>query len=297
MNAALGARSLLFVPGHRPERFGKALASGADAVVVDLEDSVPPDAKARAAQALGGAWPTLDPSRVLVRVNARGTPWHEDDLALCARLRPVAVMVPKAEHADDLQDAALQARAGERGVLALVESAVGVANARAIAACPAVGRLVLGHIDLMADLGLQCDADERELDAVRFELVLASRLAARPAPVDGVTTAIDDEPQLIHDTRRGQRFGFGGKLCIHPRQIAPLHAALVPAPPQLAWARRVVAAVAAAGGGAVRIDGQMVDRPVLLRAQQLLARAHAHEAAASSASRSTSSRANTGRLS
>lgn len=273
MNAALGARSLLFVPGHRPERFAKALASDADAVVVDLEDSVPPDAKARAAQALGDAWPALDPSRVLVRVNARGTPRHDDDLALCARLRLVAVMVPKAERADDLQDAALQARTGERGVLALVESAAGVANARAIAACPAVGRLVLGHIDLMADLGLQCDADERELDAVRFELVLASRLAARPAPVDGVTTAIDDEPQLIEDTLRGQRFGFGGKLCIHPRQIAPLHAALVPAPPQLAWARRVMAAVAAAGGGAARVDGQMVDRPVLLRAQQLLARA------------------------
>jgi citrate lyase subunit beta/citryl-CoA lyase len=146
-----------------------------------------------------------------------------------------------------------------------------VANARDIAACPAVGRLALGHIDLMADLGVQCGPDERELDSVRFELVLASRLAGRPPPVDGVTAAIDDEALLAADTQRAHRFGFGGKLCIHPRQVAPVHAALAPTAQQLAWARRVVEAAAAAGGGAVRVDGEMVDRPVVLLAQRMLA--------------------------
>ena len=270
MNTVLAARSLLFVPGHQPERYAKALASGADAVIVDLEDAVPVADKAAAAQALRDAWSTLDASRVLIRINPRSTRWHDADVALCAALRPAAVVVPKAEHPDDLLEIALHARCGERGVLALIESARGLANVRAIAACPAVGRLLLGHIDLQADLGLRCDADERELDGVRFELVLASRLAGLPPPVDGVTVATDDARRLHADAQRAQRFGFGGKLCIHPRQVAPLHAALAPSEQQLAWARRVIEAARAAGGGAIRVDGEMIDRPVVLLAERLL---------------------------
>jgi citrate lyase subunit beta/citryl-CoA lyase len=270
VNALLAARSLLFVPGHQPERYGKALASGADAVIVDLEDAVPAADKGTATQALRDAWPRLDAARVLIRINARGTRWHHDDLMLCAQIRPAAVVVPKAEHPDHLLEAALHARCGEHGLLALIESAAGFARVRDIAACPAVGRLLLGHIDLQADLGMRCDADEHELDAVRFELVLASRLAGLPAPVDGVTVATDDAQRLRADALRAQRFGFGGKLCIHPRQIAPLHEALAPTAQQLAWARRVIEAARAAGGGAVRVDGEMVDRPVVLLAERLL---------------------------
>jgi citrate lyase subunit beta/citryl-CoA lyase len=270
MTIALSARSYLFVPGHQPERYAKALASGADAVIVDLEDAVPAADKAAAAQALRDAWPKFDAARMLIRINPRSTRWHDADVALCAALRPAAVVVPKAEHPDDLLEIALHAHCGERGVLALIESARGLAQVRTIAACPAVGRLLLGHIDLQADLGLRCEADERELDGVRFELVMASRLAGLPPPVDGVTVATDDAERLRTDAQRTQRFGFGGKLCIHPKQIAPLHAALAPSAQQLAWARRVIEAAQAAGGGAVRVDGEMVDRPVVLLAQQLL---------------------------
>lgn len=270
MNIALSARSYLFVPGHQPERYAKALASGADAVIVDLEDAVPAADKAAAAQALRDAWPKLDASRMLIRINPRSTRWHDADVALCAALRPAAVVVPKAEHPDDLLEIALHAHCGERGVLALIESARGLAQVRTIAACPAVGRLLLGHIDLQADLGLRCEADERELDGVRFELVMASRLAGLSPPVDGVTVATDDAERLRTDAQRAQRFGFGGKLCIHPKQVAPLHAAMAPSEQQLAWARRVLEAAQAAGGGAVRVDGEMVDRPVVLLAQQLL---------------------------
>src|SRR5213594_794757 len=115
MNTVLAARSLLFVPGHQPERYAKALASGADAVIVDLEDAVPVADKAAAAQALRDAWSTLDASRVLIRINPRSTRWHDADVALCAALRPAAVVVPKAEHPDHLLEIAMRGPGDDHG--------------------------------------------------------------------------------------------------------------------------------------------------------------------------------------
>lgn len=257
-------RSLLFVPGSRPDRFDKALAAGASAVIIDLEDAVAPPDKDAARTALA-AW--LRPGHaVIVRINSVDTPWFADDLALCGAAGVAAVMVPKAERADTL--AAVSA-AGARALLPLVESAAGLAGLQALAAAPGVLRLAFGSIDLQVDLGLR-DATEDELLPFRLQLVLASRLAGIGAPVDGVSTAIADEDRLRVDVQRARRLGFAGKLCIHPQQVAPVNRWLAPSDEELGWARQVLAAAAASGGAAVAVDGKMVDKPVLLRAEALL---------------------------
>ena len=257
-------RSLLFVPGSRPERFDKALAAGADAVIIDLEDAVAPADKAGARESLR-AW--LRPEHaVIVRVNAADTPWFADDIALCAQPGVAAVMLPKAERAETI--AALMG-AGARSVLPLIESAAGFAALATIAAAPGVQRLVFGSIDLQLDLGMR-DALEDELLVFRSQIVLASRLAGLAAPIDGVSTAIDDAAALHTDVQRARRLGFGGKLCIHPKQVAGLHRGFAPSADELAWAQRVLAASAAAGGAAIAVDAKMVDKPVLLRAERLV---------------------------
>ena len=265
------ARSFLFVPGNRPERFAKALASGADAVIIDLEDAVPLDAKATARDALLAAWSGLDASeraRLLVRVNPAGTPWHAADLAVVASLTGLgALMLPKAENPQQVEQAF---RTSSMLVLPLIESAEGVGQMDAIARAAGTLRLGLGHIDLQADLGMRCGPDEAELAPIRLAMVVASRRANLPAPVDGVTTATTDAQVLSQDAQRSRRFGFGAKLCIHPAQVAGVHQALAPTDAECDWARRVLAAEVAAGGGAFSVDGKMVDPPVLLLARQIL---------------------------
>ena len=257
-------RSLLFVPGNRADRFDKALAAGASAVIIDLEDAVAPPDKDAARAALAG-W--LRPQHaVIVRINSVDTPWFNDDLALCGLPGVAGVMLPKAERADTL---ARVVAAGARGLLPLVESAAGIANLDALARAPGVWRLAFGSIDLQVDLGLK-DATEDELLPFRLQLVLAARLAGIGTPVDGVSTAIDDNERLQQDVARARRLGFGGKLCIHPRQVALVNAGMAPSTAELAWAQRVIEAAAAAGGAAVAVDGKMVDKPVLLRAEAIL---------------------------
>ena len=265
------ARSFLFVPGHRPERFAKALASGADAVIIDLEDAVPLDAKDTARSALLSAWADFDAdqrARLLVRVNPAGTTWHEADLAAVASLSGLgALMLPKAENPQQLEHAFTACGVP---VLPLIESAEGVGQMDAIARASGVLRLGLGHIDLQADLRIICGPDEAEIAPIRLAMVVASRRAHLPAPVDGVTTATTDADVLARDAQRSRRFGFGAKLCIHPAQVAGVHQALAPTEAECDWACRVLAAEVAAGGGAFSVDGKMVDPPVLLLARQIL---------------------------
>ncbi len=275
-SSAAQARSFLFVPGHRPERFAKALASGADAVVLDLEDAVPLAEKPAARAAIAAAWPSLAGGTValVLRLNAPASAVGADDLAWLGHHPAIAgtaiLMVPKAESGADLQ--AVRRVAPQAALLPLIESAAGWAQLGEIAAQPGVARLVLGHIDFQADTGIRCDDDERELDALRFAIAMHTRLHRLAPAVDGVTTALDDEPRLRADTARALRFGFGGKLCIHPRQVAVMHDAMAPTDAELDWARRVVAADEAAGGAAVQLDGRMVDLPVVLQARRVLAR-------------------------
>ncbi len=262
--------SYLFVPGNRPERFDKALAAGADCVIVDLEDAVPPTEKELARAAVIGwlASRAADAKPVAVRINSGDSVWFTDDLALCQLPGVASVVLPKAA---DPGDVSRVMSSGARSVLALIESAQGIANATLIAGLPGVERLMFGHIDFSVDLGIE--GDERELDYFRSQLVLASRLAGIAAPVDGVTTALDDDVVLRADTLRGKRFGFGGKLCIHPKQLAAVHASYMPTDADIAWATRVLDAAAAAYGAAVAVDGKMVDLPVMIRAERILQQA------------------------
>ena len=267
------ARSFLFVPATRPERFSKALASGADAVIIDLEDAVAAGEKAQARQLLAQAWPSLAASgrdRVLVRVNAASTAWHGDDLTLLHGLGVVNVVVAKAEHVDQLLNVAVVL--GAACVLVpLIESVAGLDAVNALARSPQVLRLAFGNLDFQADAGLACGRDEAELMPVRLALLLASRRAQLPSPIDGVTADLQDAVQLERDLLRSRSGGFGAKLCIHPSQVAPANATFTPSPAEMDWARRVIAASQAAGGGVVSLDGRMVDAPVLRLAQRTLA--------------------------
>ncbi|RYF27933.1 MAG: CoA ester lyase [Comamonadaceae bacterium] len=268
------ARSLLFVPADRPERYAKALATAAHGVLIDLEDAVAPAQRDAARAALQRAWEGVAPAergRVAVRINGTGTPWHDADAALVRALVASglgAVVVPKAERAAPL--AALAAACPGVALLPLIESAEGAARLDEIAAAPQVLRLAFGHIDLQADMGMACGADEAELAPLRWAIVLASRRAGLASPVDGVTTDTGDATLLAADTARARRFGFGAKLCIHPAQIAGVHAAYAPSAEQRAWAQRVLAAAQAAQGGVCVVEGRMVDAPVIALARQTL---------------------------
>ena len=264
-------RSYLFVPADRPERFTKALAAGADAVIVDLEDAVAPATKDPARDALAVWLDGPDAAAVLVRINAPATPWFADDLRVCAHPRVHGIVVPKTEDAATL--AHVGAQAPGRALLPLIESAAGIDALRRIAASPQVARLVFGSIDFQADLGIEGDDDA--LLFFRSQLVLASRLANLDAAVDGVTTALGDDDAIARDTARARRLGFGAKLCIHPKQVAAVNRGFLPSEAELNWARRVLAAAEASGGAAVAVDGKMVDAPVLLRARRLLSRGSA----------------------
>lgn len=250
----------LFVPGHRPERFAKAAASGADAIIIDLEDAVPPDAKDRARAELRADFDIP----VIVRINAAGTPWHAADVEAVAALGGAGLMLPKSEANDDLSS--LLTHACRIPILVLIETARGIADGRRIAAMKGVAGLVFGSIDYSADLG--CAHSREALLSARSELVLASRLAGKPAPIDGVTTVLNDDEVAEDDARYARDLGFGGKLCIHPRQIGPILSGFEPQEVEIAWARKVLAS----GSGAVAVDGVMVDEPVRIRARAIMAR-------------------------
>ncbi len=256
----------LFVPADRPDRYGKAFGSGADAVTVDLEDAVASDAKDGAREAMRGARNAIAAATcpVIVRVNPEGSAFHAADLGALDGLALAAVMVPKVESAATVRRVAA---ATGRPVLAMVESARGLAVAREVAGAGA--RLVFGSFDYAADLG--CAHSRDALLSARAELVLASRIANAPAPIDGVTTAIENLDEVRDDAAYAASLGFGGKLLIHPAQVGPAGAGFRPTEDEIAWAARVLAA--GREGGATALDGTMVDAPVRLRAEQIERRA------------------------
>jgi citrate lyase subunit beta/citryl-CoA lyase len=252
-------RAPLFVPASRPDRFAKAAASGTDAVILDLEDAVAADAKDSARAALDAGFTDLP---VIVRINARGTPWHDADIAAVARLPVSGVILPKAE---DRAVCRTVAMATGKPIIALIESGRGLANARGIAAANGVERLAFGSIDFCADLG--CDHLREVLLPARSELVLASRLAGIAAPIDGVTVQLEDLTISRDDAAHARALGMTGKLCIHPRQVEVVRRAFAPTEGEIDWAQRVLAS----GDGAVSVEGAMVDEPVRIRARAILA--------------------------
>ena len=248
MTEIKGLIAPLFVPADRPERYAKAAASGADAVIIDLEDAVPAASKEAARAALATALP---PAQVIVRVNAVGTPWHDGDIDLIHRLGAVGVMLAKAEDPEAV--AGLAHRLGRRRhLIPLIESARGLHRAVDIAAVDGVTQLAFGPADYRNDVGCS-DAPEALLLA-RSTLVLASRLAGLPAPLDGPCFDFRDASKTSDEARYARMLGFGGKLCIHPSQVAWVRDAFRPDEAEVAWARRVVAAEGERRGGECRRD-------------------------------------------
>lgn len=264
-------RTALFVPGSRPERFAKALASGADTVIVDFEDAVEASLKAQARDNLEAFLAANPQAQVRVRVNAAGDPEQAADLELCRRLPGViGLLLPKAERAMQVRIAA----SCGKPVWPLIESARGLLALGEIAACEGVERLTFGGLDLALDIGMSSGTAAAAVvyDQVRLSLLLHSRVNDLQPPLDTVYPAFDDAEGFAASLRHGRDLGLLGALCIHPRQVDVVHAALAPSADELDWARRVATA-AEGGAAAFQVDGQMVDAPVLARALRLLASA------------------------
>lgn len=262
----LAPRSYLFVPGNRPDRFAKAAASGVDVVVIDLEDAVPP-AEKKVARAALAEWLASSDTPVAVRINDVNSEWFREDIALCRAPSVKTVMLPKTERIDDIFLCEFAGKPTD--VLPMIETAQGFRNVVAIAQHRLTTRLVFGNIDFQLDLSI--DGDDEQLLYFRSHIVLASRLGNLLPPVDGVSLALDDPAQIERDTHRAKRLGFGAKLCIHPKQVHAVNAAFLPTEKEIEWARKVVDTAAASHGAAVAVDGRMVDRPVILKAQEILA--------------------------
>lgn len=264
------ARSFLFAPGNDERKLRKALSSGADAVVADLEDAVTP-AEKRAARALAVRVLAEADGDVLrlVRVNAAGSEWIADDVETVGSAGLDGLVLPKAEAASvgAVEGLGLP-------VVAIVETPAGLRGAFELAATPAVEALVLGAVDLGLALGLERREDGLELLFARSSLVVDSATAGLRGPIDQVWTTLRDDAGLQRDCALARSLGFRGKACIHPEQVPVVNDAFSPSGDELARARDIVRAfedAAANGRGAVAFDGEMIDLPVVERARQLLA--------------------------
>lgn len=263
--------TLLYVPADRPDRVTKALASSADAVLVDLEDAVAPSRKDEARENVAGLLAAVSGRAVQVRINHPGTPWHADDVAMVAVL-PVGVgaRVPKVESADEVRS--LVAALPGRALHLLVESALGVERAFELAtASPQVASIGLGEADLRSDL--RVDGDEG-LTWARARVVVAARAAHLPPPVMSAYTNVRDLDGLAASCRTGRGLGFCGRTAIHPGQLDTIRAAFLPSADEVAVARDVLERVGGAaveGVGAVALaDGTFLDVAMVERARWVL---------------------------
>jgi citrate lyase subunit beta/citryl-CoA lyase len=269
------AKSLLFVPANRPDRFAKALESEASAIIIDLEDAVAEDCKDSARAQLVTYLPLLNADQLMrtaVRVNAVDSRFHTDDISALREWAAcgVTLMLPKSESAVAIAQVAQQL--GPQGqIVALVESLAGLDALDLLARAPQVVRLAFGHLDFQLDMGMRCRPEEPELTYARFAFVAASRRAGLPPPVDGVTTDLGNSERLALDTQRARAFGFGAKLCIHPAQVAVVNQMLGHTKAERDWAQRVLTGAEAHLGAAFSLDGKMVDLPVIRLAQNILA--------------------------
>lgn len=276
-------RSLLFVPAHHPTRPEKALAAGADAVILDLEDAVPPDQKEPARANVRALLCRPRICKLYLRINALTTAWALGDILDGAGPGLDGIILPKAERPDDIAIADWAITQAERrtgmpeGSLDLVpilETAAGVTAAIAIGkASPRVRRLAFGAADFSLDIGVSLESWE-ELQPVRSNLVVTSRAANLEPPIDTVFFAVRDLAAFGHDTRLSRRMGYQGRLLIHPDQVGPANITYAPTEAEIAWARKVVEAFAAAeqsGSAAITVDGGFVDYPVVRRAERILA--------------------------
>lgn len=290
MTVLARARSALFVPGNRPDRIGKAAAAPADVVIIDLEDSVPESEKPQARTWAREAVERHSARPMLVRVNALETGLAAEDLAHALAPGLAGIVLPKVQRPADVEHVHALLLAAERtggiepgrvGLVLLLESALGVENAFAIASatlCPGrPRRLAFGAADFSADMGMLLSKEPDGLLYPRARIAVASRAANLPCPLDSpFMTDLKDLEALRADTLRGRRLGFGGRLCIHPSQVSICNEVFSPTEQEVAWARRVLAAfdaAAAEGRGAIQVDGKMVDAPIATQCRWVLAAA------------------------
>ena len=262
------AVTALFVPATRTDRIDKAAASGADTVIVDFEDTVAVAERDSAREQLAAYLATRPDQRIALRIN-NAPDALVDDLAFVEahRQQITTIMLPKIERINTIA----QVAGLGRPIWGLIESPAGLMALAEIAAAPGIARLGLGGVDFAQEIGAdpQHPGGQAVLDHVRIQLVLHSAANALMAPINSPHPDFKDVHGLQDIAARTRAMGFGGMLCIHPSQVEPVRAAFAPSAEQLVWARRVVAA-ARENSGAFQIDGEMIDTPVLARAQRLL---------------------------
>ncbi|MDA0997976.1 MAG: CoA ester lyase [Proteobacteria bacterium] len=277
-------RSWLFAPGNHSRRVEKVFTLGADAVILDLEDSVPIAEKTRTRAAVAAAVATQHPGRTYVRINDFSTDWCAGDLAATIVPGLAGIVLPKVEdraqaiaadwlmkHLERLQGLPL----GGIELVPIIETGRGVAAARDIAASTTrVNRLCFGAGDYAKDMGMRWTRDEAAFQAARAEIVLASRLARIEPPIDTVWIEIPDMDGLTASAVRVRDMGFQGKLCIHPNQVAAVNTVFTPTDEEIAFAEKIVTAFAEAetsGAAAIQLDGRMIDYPIVDSAKRTLA--------------------------
>lgn len=276
----MARRSLLFSPGDRPEMLRKAPLTGADVVIFDLEDAVAPSRKAEAREAVETVLTdeAFDPAcEVCVRVNQDPAGIDDDLAAIAPATRLDTIMVPKVDSAADIEtlDRLLAEHDLNVPVIALVETARGILNAAAISDQDPVDGLAFGAEDLSADIGATRTTAGQEVEYARQHVVIAAA-AAEVDAIDTVYTDIDDLDGLREDTQVAVQLGYDGKPAIHPDQVPVINEAFTPEPDQIDWARRVLEAREAAdesGRGVFRVEGEMIDAPLVTRAERIADRA------------------------
>ncbi len=263
------ARSYLYVPGHRPDRFAKALASGTDAVILDLEDAVPVPAKDTAREDVATFLAGLTTAAVETWVRINDGDRGRDDLAALAGIGALAgVIVPKST--PDVI-AARHAQAQHVALVPLVESAAGITDVTAIATADGVRTLAIGEVDLAADLGLGDDVPDAVLWSLRTQVVVACAAAGRSAPLGPVSRDIDDLARFESTARALRAAGFGAVQAIHPKQVPVINAVYTPTADEITAAQRIIELAEAADGGVfVDDDGRMIDEAVLRSARRIL---------------------------
>lgn len=271
-------RSALYMPASNARAIAKARTLDCDVVILDLEDAVAPDEKAAARDRVVSAVRDdgFGPRERVIRINGLGTPWHDDDVAAIRSLGVDAVLIPKLSSPDDLR--AIRAALGDGGppIWAMIETCAAILALPALSAAAAASRmtaLVVGTNDLAKEMRCRMGADRAPVLAALSSTVIAAR-AAGMIVLDGVCNALDDAPRFAAECAQGAMLGFDGKTLIHPSQIDAANAAFGATEAELAWARRIVAAFASADTadkGAIRLDGEMVERLHLAEAEALLA--------------------------
>lgn len=278
--APITARSALYVPGDSPEKLDRSFGRGADTLIVDLEDAVAPSAKGEARRIVASWLPSLPPAPVWVRVN--NSDYLAADVAAVVRPGLSGVCLPKTSSARELVrlDGMLEAAelaaglpAGSIRVWPLIESPTGVLAAPELAAAPRVAGLQIGEVDLMAELGVTPSECEEELRPHRAAVVVASTAAGLGAPLAPVSPQWRDEDLYRRSTEAAARMGFGGRVCIHPRQVAIANEVFTPSAERVDWAKAVLerfdTAVSAGMGVVVDSQGQMIDEAVVRIARRI----------------------------